>query len=583
MKASVRILGLVIGMLVMSGLAHAGVSVQASVDRDHIQLGDSLTLTLDVSGASSGVSADLSPLQKDFNVLGRSTSVSQSWVNGRVSATSSISISLRPLHAGTLTIPALDVDGQTTRPLTVQVSDAPVRGQGKVGDPAFIEVSMNAHKVYVGQQVALDVRLLYTPALMDGNMSTPQVDGAKVSALGRAVRFQTRRGGMTYNVIERHFAIIAQHAGMLQMDPIQFSGHVMDATDPGSLFSNGKLVTARSDAPRLRVLPRPAASGKGTWLPARHLELSISGLPASGQVQVGEPVTVTLHEGATGLTAAALPVPTLPGISGADVYPDQPQDVTHHNDQWLTGSRSRSFAIVPKRTGILHIPAITLPWWNVVSNQPKTASIPAQNITVVAAGPASPANAVPATASTAPAHAGPMASGSPTDVNSKPHPATSAGHMDTKSSRWRWLALTSMGLWIVAAFALLAWCFMRRRRFRRDATPMSASTPGTRALRHAFIESARGHDLHAAAQALLHWAQSERNAIRNLGMLARQLDDAEQVSAIQELQRCMFAADEKSERIGERLEKTFSSGFAWIRKPGNDGDDTSLPPLYPSR
>jgi hypothetical protein len=582
-KASVRILGLVIGMLVMSGLAHAGVSVQASVDRDHIQLGDSLTLTLDVSGASSGVSADLSPLQKDFNVLGRSTSVSQSWVNGRVSATSSISISLRPLHAGTLTIPALDVDGQTTRPLTVQVSDAPVRGQGKVGDPAFIEVSMNAHKVYVGQQVALDVRLLYTPALMDGNMSTPQVDGAKVSALGRAVRFQTRRGGMTYNVIERHFAIIAQHAGMLQMDPIQFSGHVMDATDPGSLFSNGKLVTARSDAPRLRVLPRPAASGKGTWLPARHLELSISGLPASGQVQVGEPVTVTLHEGATGLTAAALPVPTLPGISGADVYPDQPQDVTHHNDQWLTGSRSRSFAIVPKRTGILHIPAITLPWWNVVSTQPKTASIPAQNITVVAAGPASPANAVPATASTAPAHAGPMASGSPTDVNSKPHPATSAGHMDTKSSRWRWLALTSMGLWIVAAFALLAWCFMRRRRFRRDATPMSASTPGTRALRHAFIESARGHDLHAAAQALLHWAQSERNAIRNLGMLARQLDDAEQVSAIQELQRCMFAADEKSERIGERLEKTFSSGFAWIRKPGNDGDDTSLPPLYPSR
>jgi hypothetical protein len=474
-KASVRILGLVIGMLVMSGLAHAGVSVQASVDRDHIQLGDSLTLTLDVSGASSGVSADLSPLQKDFNVLGRSTSVSQSWVNGRVSATSSISISLRPLHAGTLTIPALDVDGQTTRPLTVQVSDAPVRGQGKVGDPAFIEVSMNAHKVYVGQQVALDVRLLYTPALMDGNMSTPQVDGAKVSALGRAVRFQTRRGGMTYNVIERHFAIIAQHAGMLQMDPIQFSGHVMDATDPGSLFSNGKMVTARSDAPRLKVLPRPAASGKGAWLPARHLELSISGLPASGQVQVGEPVTVTLHEGATGLSAAALPMPTLPGIAGADVYPDQPQDVTHHNDQWLTG------------------------------------------------------------------------------------------------------------LWVVAAIALLAWCFMRRRRFRRDATPASDSTPGTRALRHAFLVTARGHDLHATAQALLHWAQSERGAIRNLGVLARQLDDAEQVSAIQELQRCMFAADGKAERIGERLEKSFSGGFGWIREHRDGDDGTSLPPLYPSR
>ncbi|KGI76835.1 hypothetical protein LF63_0112940, partial [Oleiagrimonas soli] len=374
---------LLLALLFSATAAASGVT--ASLDRHHATLGDTVTLNLSRDGGDAIPMPDLSALGKDFQVLGQFNGSSELEENGRIQSRSVLSITLRPLHAGTLQIPALDVGGQQTKPLTLQVADAPKQGVGHAGDPAFLEVTVSSQTPYVGQQVALDVKLYYVASMLDGNLSPPSADGAQVQTLGRDQRYQAQRGGRMYGVIERHYAIIPQHAGTLQIPPVVFRGRTVDSSGMGDFFGTAHAVGAESKTLTLNVTPRPASSGKGPWLPAKQVEINLSGLPASGTVQVGEPVTVTLQEGATGLPAEMLPEPTLPAISGADVYPDQTQDVSRNNGQWITGSRSRSFAIVPNRAGTLQIPAITLRWWNVDADREETATIPAHSLTVTAA------------------------------------------------------------------------------------------------------------------------------------------------------------------------------------------------------
>ena len=376
MTATRKRMGWLLLLLLAVAQAHAS-GLRASLDRDHVGLGDTVTLTLRFASAAAMGTPDLSPLNKDFKVLGQSSSAEQRWINGRVQASYDLQITLLPRHAGTLNIPPLDVGGQRTRALVLHVAPGSGRPVGKPGDPVFVKVKLDGKTAYVGEQVALDVRLYYQAALISGNPPVPDVSGASVTRLGRMKRYQSVLGGVRYFVAEQHFALVPQHPGSLQVPPVQFRGQMLNTSPMGGFFSNVRPVKAQSAAHTLTVKPRPASAGKGPWLPARQLELSLDGLPASGQLQVGEPLTVTVREGATGLPASGLPEPTLPDLPGADVYPDKTDDVTRNNGQWITGSRTRRFAIVPNKPGPLVIPPMTLRWWNVVKDRAETARIPA--------------------------------------------------------------------------------------------------------------------------------------------------------------------------------------------------------------
>ncbi len=95
--------------------------VQATLDRTQVELGETVTLNLRVNGGGMAAAPDLGVLSKDFAVLGTSSNTSISIVNGSRSAQLTIGIALRPLHTGTLTIPAMAFAGGTTQPLQLEV------------------------------------------------------------------------------------------------------------------------------------------------------------------------------------------------------------------------------------------------------------------------------------------------------------------------------------------------------------------------------------------------------------------------------------------------------------------------------
>lgn len=558
-------------LLPLSAMANG---VHATLDRNEAHLGETVTLNVSIDGTMDASTPDLAALNNDFEILGTSTNSVLNDVNGQQTAQVIIGIALRPRHVGDLQIPSLTVAGSQTKPLTLHVD--PPDNSASAGNPkqVFVEVTADPGHVYVGQQLLVRVRLFYDGNINNGTMPDPQVDGADLRQLGGDLNYESEQSGHRYNVLERRYALVPQHAGTLTIPSFEFQGEMIEPgnSNDSSLF--GQLgvfgdttpVAADSTPVTIEVQPAPANWGKTTWLPARALTLDLQGLPGDGKIRVGQPLNLHMTVEATGLPADALPEPSLPTIDGATVYPDQPTSTTQDDGQWLTGRRERSFAILPQHAGTLTIPATTLTWFDVQSGQRQVATIPARTLTVLAAANASPA--APSSAIQAPMTSTPASTSSV--------PATSnATSTAAAPSVWRWVAIVSVALWLLSIAAFFGW---RQRKPKPPSSPTSTATDSVRQLRRVFMEAARGRDSALQAHSLLAWARAERPSLQNLGQLSAELDSDVQRGAIERLQRAQYAGGTAID--GNELATVFANGFAW-RIEGASASDSPLPPLYP--
>src|SRR3546814_18011773 len=70
-------------------------------------------------------------------------------------------VALQPRREGLLTVPALDVGGQRTQPLSLTVTEA--APPARAGSAAFIEAQIDDEDPYVQQSVGYTLRLSYDP------------------------------------------------------------------------------------------------------------------------------------------------------------------------------------------------------------------------------------------------------------------------------------------------------------------------------------------------------------------------------------------------------------------------------------
>lgn len=550
------------GCLLMLALVPAlagAAEVTATLDRDHVQLGETVTLNVRVEGDTGAAAPDLRALSQDFQLLGTSQNSSLSVVNGRASAELTFGVALRPRHVGVLQIPALSVAGGRTAPLQLTVAAPDPAAAAATQSDVFMESQVEPAHGYVGQQLTYVVRLYYANRIGGEAPPPPQVDGVEVSALGKGLNYDAERGGRSYHVLEQRYALIPQHAGKIEIPPVDFQGETADPVDPNSFFGATVPVSASAPAQTIEVKPAPAGWGASAWLPARRLSLSLDGWPAAqgASPRVGQPLNLTMNLEAAGLSYEALPALSLPPLDGATVYPDKPVTGNRQDGQWIIGRRQQSFVIVPERAGTLTIPATTLKWWNVLTDKPEVAQIPAHSITVLPA--------IGAAAAAAPSALAEAVSGA----------AATPGPAAPVATPWRRIALASLGLWLLSA---LAWWRWRRRRASSAPPPVAART-SARSCQLAFLAAARGGDVAAQVRTLLAWARAERPAIQHLGELSAALDDAAQRAAIAVLQQRHYAGT-PSPGVGANLAEAFKDGFAWRAVDATE-ENSGLPPLYP--
>ncbi len=568
-------------MLLLGGLlgvvsAHAA-SARAALDRDAVQLGETLTLNVELEGSTSNSEPDVTLLQKDFDILGKSSSTSISIINGQSSSKVLWAVGLQPKHEGTLMIPPLNIGGASTQALSVIVkaivASSSTDASGKPVSDVMVELTVDPRAPYVQQQVRATLKLYYAMSMTEGGLEDPHVDGVVVKKLGQDKQYQGNVNGRNFNILERHYAMTAEKSGVVTLPAVNFRGRAQDVNDSNSFFNRGRIVAAHSDPLQLDVRARPVDSGAGAWLPAASVTLTTDGVGATNSVHVGEPITLNLHLKAQGLGFEQLPELNLGSVDGAEVYPDKSATRTRDDGTWQYGERDRKFAIVPTRAGKLKLPAVDVRWWDTEHDRAAVASVPAQEIDVLpVAGASSAANATAATPLSG-ADAPPSATDS-----------TALMAAQNLAQTWRWLAFASLLLWALSALGGLIW-YLRQRR----ASHVATNKIGTAAIvvddskpRNAFRAACGRNDLDAAAQALLRWARLYRPSLRNLGELAPQVSDASQREALVLLERARYG-DGNGAGLAQLIAKAFASGISFGHPDVQRKTDSVLPELYPTR
>jgi BatD DUF11 like domain len=541
--------------------------VKASLDASQIAVGETVQLTLEHDGSTSG-QPDITSLQRDFDILGTSSSTMIQLVNGSASEKTQVVLTLAPKVTGHLTIPALSWDGEQTRPLSLDVSGPGGTGQpAAAGAPAaanvFMEATASPEQPYVQAAVHLAVRLYIAEPLYHASLELPESSDFVVKRLGSDESSEVERNGRNYQVVTRQYLLFPLHSGNLTLP-----GPVLDAEvavrqpastfgrDPfggfyggpsfGGLLQTVQPVRVHGSPIVLSVRPRPSSAVGSYWLPGREVTLSAAWNPAKLTAQTGDPVSLELDLQAIGLTAAQLPdlssLLSLP--AGLKAYPDQPKldDSTQNGE--LVGSRDQTVALMADSPGHYTIPALTVQWWDTQANQPRTATLPARTLTILAA-PGSTAIAPPAPTPVPPA---PAARPRPAPIASQHAPSPPQTQNPTPvhfPSPWEW---TSIGLAVVWLSTLGAWLWSRRPR----AAPRPVAThnpPGPRQLRPdaakeraAFRAACHADDAHAARAHLLAWTAALWGATpAGINAIAIRIGDSAVAELLRDLDRACYA------------------------------------------
>lgn len=561
MKFFLRMLAL--ALLMSPTWASAASGARAWLDRDSMQLGETVTLNVEIDD-STATAPDFNVLLTDFRSLGTQSSRQVSMTNGTTSAKTIWAIGLEPKRAGSLVIPAFVMGSASTDPLTLTVLPAATGAQGKPGDNIFIEISADPLAPYVQQQVRYTVKLYFSVDLTEGTLDEPSASGAVVQKLGRDKQYVATLNGSRYHVLERDYALTPEQSGSLDIPALGFRGSSPDNSDPTGFFRRGRQVGARSNEIHLDVRAKPASWGAEPWLPAQSLSLTDeTELP--DEIKLGEPLTRTLKLRAQGLGFEQLPELELKAPDGTEIYPDKAVTQTRDDGTWLYGERTRKFAIVPTRPGKLVLPEVSVQWWDTAHDRIETALLPQREITVLAGASTGAAPATPSPVASGPEIPG---TGAATEVV---YPSADGGLV---ARRWRLVSFVLGALWLLT---LAMWW---RSRHSPIAIRAAGMPPPPLPGRSAFLRACSLGDLVGAERALVAWARGARPEIRNLGELASVLDDNAQREALDELQRVRYAGA-NSEGLATRLSRAFGSGFGWHARSTGDTESSVLPPLYP--
>ena len=547
-------------LLVASGTLLA--APRAWLQSSRIALGETTTLNVESDSATAGA-PDFSALQNDFDLRGQSSSTQMSIVNGRAGARSTYSVVLEPRAAGVFTIPSLTMGGGTTEPISLTVVPA-TPGSAQRGDPIYFESELSTHDPYVQQAVTYTVRLYYAVSLVDGGVDVRAPDNGSLEQIGEDRTSERNIGGQLYNMLERRYLLTAEKSGPMSLPAPRFRGRARRSGGIG-FFSDVVAVSQVGRAESLNVRPQPAGAPR-PWLVANQLTLMRGDV--AHEVRAGEPLILELTLTAEGARASQLPDLSLPGIPGAQVFPEPQQARDAIVDGQPLANVTRRFAVVAAHPGTLRLPEVRVNYWNATSDRADAESLPALAIDVTpgAGIPASPIVPTPGVQVTETRNAGAVAnSGPPADARTL--------HL--------WQTLTAV---LALAFALaLGWGWRRGRgpgpvqvELHESGAEAVASAP--KALQLALA----GGDLRVISDAL---RRTTSPPCPTVGALKSRLDDPAQRAAIEALESSLWGAGRDGgpdEETCAQLRQAFRQGPRFA-PAGSAVSNGVLPPLYPQR
>jgi len=373
-----NITALLTALLLFVSAAAGAQELTAEVDREVINLNDTLTLTIRQSGRNADSEPDFSVLRPNFDILNNQRSHQMQIINGQMSSTTEWRLLLSPKKTGGLIIPAFELNGNSTRPITVEVVQQRQTPDGG-GQEIFITTDLDNEQAYVQEQVLFTIRLYSRVNLEGAEIQPLELPDTVVKAVDEN-NYITEINGRQHLVLETTLALFPQKSGTLEIPALAYE--VAVSSGQRSPWGRSQRRRLRSEPLSLEVLPAPDSFTGDHWLPAKNLRLTQHWSRDPGQLTQGEPVTRRITLEAEGLNTTQLPEITIPATPGVNSYPDRPQTEEQIDAQGVRSSSTQTLALVPTQSGRITLPPVTLSWWDTQNERMRTAELPATQLQV---------------------------------------------------------------------------------------------------------------------------------------------------------------------------------------------------------
>ncbi|MGD2136891.1 MAG: hypothetical protein PVF08_01450 [Gammaproteobacteria bacterium] len=247
-------------------------------------------------------------------------------------------------------------------------------GQGAASGQPRVEVELSTESPYENQNVIYTARVVSSGNIKTLNPVLPRIQGAVLEKVdGPLTGFRSpQRNGIREIVNEYHFKLTPLRSGEIGIPAISFKGTLpVNGQREGTAFT----ATAPDDSLSLQV--KPAEDSVTPWLPLKDLQIRAN-LRQDEVVKAGRPVTLVLELKAVGALGKQLPS-LEQQLESEDyrIYHDSTDfEGGVSRDGRLVGQRVETYTLIPLNDGLIKLPELSIPWWDVDSKTPQLAVLP---------------------------------------------------------------------------------------------------------------------------------------------------------------------------------------------------------------
>ncbi len=531
-------------------------AVVASVDRQRVEQNESFALEL-VVDSTADIAPELSVLDEDF-VIGQTRRLSNTnIINGQITRSTTWTITLMAKRAGQITIPPITIGNEQSNPVTITVTEPSYEPPGEAD--VFITAEVDDDETFVQAQVIYTIKIYRAVATRQPALREPTFSGAEVLVedAGGERTYEAILNGRAYNVVERSYALFPQESGTISISPARFEARVLR----DGRITGRKVFESESATIAVNPIPAPPPGRPdAAWLPARDVTIVDNWSREPDELKAGEPISRNVTVSALGQLETQIPVTAPPTADGVNIYPDKPVLRRQLEAEGIRGIRTDQYAMIAVNAGVVTLPALEIPWYDVVADEWRIARLPERSVTI---SPSPDAIQDP----------GPVE-----PVKVEPTEVTAAsGTQPGPSGIWRRVSEVLAIGWLLTVVAW--WWSTRPRRKAREPAPVPIHRQQAQQLK-AARKAALDNDGRGVRQALLEWARLQwpERPPRSIGEVAQRVSEPLS-SELRRLSKVSYGPDGYG-WDGKTMAKAIRT-FAVIDDTDDDGGSEPLPPLMP--
>ncbi len=363
-------------------------SITSSVSKNKIGFNEATTLTISLS-KNNGSDPDFSLIEKDFQILRVNNFFNASFANGHFSQTIEYVLTLMPKSQGNLTIPSISIGNEKTQPIQITVTPNSQTADAQ-SNQHIITAKVEKNTAFVQEEINFTITVIDNGAIDFREQRFADNQDFIIKSLGQPSYKEVIEDGIKKRKTTFDFALFPQKSGELQIPMFELQGYEstnIQTNDPfmGIFASQSRPISLRTPAQKINIKKAPSNWKSKWWLPAQNLTLTDEFI--TKDFKINEPIKRKIIIQSKGLLENQLPEINFKDAKEIKQYPGKSQSHTYIDNKEIVAQKEIIHTYMATSDGNITLPSIEVEWFDVNSNQIKTATIAQKQIRIQGASP----------------------------------------------------------------------------------------------------------------------------------------------------------------------------------------------------